>query len=63
MQNKRSRENRARKKKEERQTIIDNCVIDKTPPGANYSVTGAVMRTCIQISDDPSFLDRLRYGS
>ena len=63
MREKRKRQQTARKKEAERQTIYDNCIIDKTPSGASYSVQSAVARTCKKISNDPSFFEKVRYGS
>ena len=51
--------------KEARQRIYDACLMDKS---TSYqmdvkSVERAVIRTCKRISEEPSTLDKLRYGA
>ncbi|MDA9612782.1 hypothetical protein N9S22_01570 [Paracoccaceae bacterium] len=44
----------------ERELIFNNCVVSKTKGGGLRS---AAVSACNTIADDPSFLDKLRFGS
>lgn len=44
----------------ERELIFNNCVVSKTKGGG---LRGAAINACNTIADNPSFLDKLRFGS
>jgi hypothetical protein len=55
------RQAKARKAEQRRQEIYENCLLAKMPSGPDPAIRGIIYRKCIEISNNPSMLDRLRY--